>query len=550
MMRSMKLKGRVVLFTIIAMSVLTIMLQLVGYYYFSHSVRDNYVKYATAALNEADAIFKKYKMGDLINARSMGEGYDETRAELNMIKNSADIEYLYSMYFEDINDVGSVCYVINAKSDEELSTGEALEDIYSFMGEELEEGAYTEKDITVFRDAIVNDRKEVLEFENITPEYGHVLTCYKVVRDSSGVPNAILGVDIDINEINTDLRTYIYATGLIGLVLAGVLVAVFVITIDRRVTRLVTSLSESTDDFVKQLKDGVSPENLDYKSVTVRTQDEIRILAENISSMADGLKTYMINLRDMTAEKERIGAELSVATQIQADMLPTIFPPFPTRDEFDIYASMNPAKEVGGDFYDFFMLDDDHLALVIADVSGKGVPAALFMVISKTLIKNQAQNIRSPKEILETVNNLLCENNAENMFVTVWLGIVEISTGKVTAANAGHEYPAIKGADGEYTLIKDKHGMVAGVMEDIKYTEYEFTLEKGGSLFVYTDGVPEATRADNEMFGIDNMLKALNSEPEAAPEKLLKNVRASVDEFVGDAPQFDDLTMLCINYHG
>ena len=257
-------------------------------------------------------------------------------------------------------------------------------------------------------------------------------------------------------------------------------------------------------------------------------------------------QTYIDNIKRITAERERIGAELNVAAQIQADMLPCIFPPFPARLDFDIYAHMSPAKEVGGDFYDFFLLDDDYLALVMADVSGKGVPAALFMVISKTLIKDHAQITRSPKIILETVNNILMENNAEDMFVTVWLGIMEISTGKITAANAGHEYPVVKGADGEFTLIKDKHGVVVGAMEDIRYRQYEMQLEPGGCLFLYTDGIPEATNAREEMFGTDRMLEALNLEPDANPERLLSNVLNSVNNFVGSAPQFDDMTMLAL----
>ena len=289
----------------------------------------------------------------------------------------------------------------------------------------------------------------------------------------------------------------------------------------------------------------VRGEDLDFRW-DMDTGDETQVLADSFRSLTERMKTYIDNIKRITAERERIGAELNVAAQIQADMLPCIFPPFPARLDFDIYAHMSPAKEVGGDFYDFFLLDDDYLALVMADVSGKGVPAALFMVISKTLIKDHAQITRSPKIILETVNNILMENNAEDMFVTVWLGIMEISTGKITAANAGHEYPVVKGADGEFTLIKDKHGVVVGAMEDIRYRQYEMQLEPGGCLFLYTDGIPEATNAREEMFGTDRMLEALNLEPDANPERLLSNVLNSVNNFVGSAPQFDDMTMLAL----
>ncbi len=245
-------------------------------------------------------------------------------------------------------------------------------------------------------------------------------------------------------------------------------------------------------------------------------------------------------------EASRIETELSMATRIQGDMLPNIFPAFPERDEFEIFASMDPAKEVGGDFYDFFMIDDDHLGLVMADVSGKGVPAALFMMMSKILVNNFALMGGSPAKVLERVNAQICLNNKEEMFVTVWFGVLELSTGKVKAANAGHEYPILRKANGEFELFKDKHGFVIGGMEGVRYKEYEFLLEKGGTLFLYTDGVAEATNANNELFGTERMLAALNQDPQAAPKTLLSNMRQAVDAFVGDAPQFDDLTMLSV----
>ncbi len=245
-------------------------------------------------------------------------------------------------------------------------------------------------------------------------------------------------------------------------------------------------------------------------------------------------------------QKERIGAELHVATQIQASMLPCIFPAFPQYEEFDIYASMNPAREVGGDFYDFFLVDQDHLALVIADVSGKGVPAALFMMITKTLLKNAAQSGFSPGEAMESLNNQLLENNEAEMFVTVWLGIYEISTGKLTAANAGHEYPALKRAGGRFELYKDKHGFVMAGMEDVVYREYTLKLHAGDMLFVYTDGVAEATDKNDELYGTERMVAALNRTPDADARALCEAVREDINRFVGDAEQFDDITMLAL----
>ncbi len=302
------------------------------------------------------------------------------------------------------------------------------------------------------------------------------------------------------------------------------------------ITRRISALSET---------------NLEFKMEDAyRTGDEVQALAEAFASISHRTVVYMDKVVKVTAEKERIGAELSLATQIQAAMLPHIVPAFPDRCEFDVFGNMDPAKEVGGDFFDYFLIDDDHLGLVIADVSGKGVPAALFMMASKIILQSVAMLGKSPAEILEKTNEAICSNNEAEMFVTVWLGILEISTGKLTAANAGHEYPVIRRANGHFELYKDKHGLVIGGMEGVRYREYELHLEPGTKLFVYTDGVPEATDAKQKLFGTQRMLDALNADPDAAPQQVLKNVRNAVDAFVQDAEQFDDLTMLCIEYKG
>ena len=211
---------------------------------------------------------------------------------------------------------------------------------------------------------------------------------------------------------------------------------------------------------------------------------------------------------------------------------------------------MDPAREVGGDFYNFYFVDDDHLALVIGDVSGKGIPAALFMMVTNILISDRTRMGGNPAEILRFVNEEICAHNEVEMFVTVWLGILELSTGKLVAANAGHEYPAIRHADGAFELLRDKHGFVIGGMEGVTYREYELQLAPGDRIFVYTDGVPEATAPDNTMFGTERMLAALNEVPTGSPEQILKKVRSAVDDFVKGAEQFDDLTMLCLEYKG
>ena len=308
--------------------------------------------------------------------------------------------------------------------------------------------------------------------------------------------------------------------------------------------RIVTPIQTLTEEVSR-----TGGDDLDFKW-DLNTGDETQLLAESFQSMTERIKSYVNDIQTITAEKERISTELALATRIQADMLPNIFPAFPDRKDFDIYASMTPAKEVGGDFYDFFMIDEEHLAMVMADVSGKGVPAALFMMVSMILLRNAVESGLSPAEVLKKVNEQICSNNREEMFVTVWLGILDLKTGLLTAANAGHEYPVLQQPGGAFELIKDPHGFVIGGMQGMRYKNYGLQLQPGSRIFVYTDGIPEAGGDRSELYGTDRLLGALNAAQEKSPQEILEAVGASVQAFVGDAPQFDDLTMLCMQYFG
>ena len=258
----------------------------------------------------------------------------------------------------------------------------------------------------------------------------------------------------------------------------------------------------------------------------------------------------MRGIVSMISELDRLDQELELASDIQYSALPMNFPAFPERKEFDLYASMTPAKEVGGDFYDFFLIDSDHLALVIADVSGKGIPAALFMMVSKTLIKKELMEGCDPATTMTNVNQQLCERNSADMFVTVWLAVVELSTGKGLACNAGHEKPGLRRAGGDFELLKYRHGAFAGVSKKAKYDNREFQLQSGDCIFVYTDGVPEANNSGKEMFKDARLLETLNSGPDAPPEELIDRMHSAVDAFAAGAEQFDDITMLCFKYYG
>lgn len=377
-------------------------------------------------------------------------------------------------------------------------------------------------------------------------KYGYLTSSCLPVKDSKGNVVALLFVDTNMKEIQTTLFIFIRNMVIIALLL----LSVFCLLNWRYVSRnLIDPIVTIRDNINKFAETAVFD---DTSIMQIRTNDEMEDLAKSISKMEAEIVDYIKSIQIITAEKERISAELNVATKIQADMLPSIFPPFPNRKEFDIYATMTPAKEVGGDFYDFFLIDDNHLALVMADVAGKGVPAALFMVNAKTLIKNRAlmDNQYSPAQILTDVNNQICATNDTGLFVTVWLAIIDLTTGKGLASNAGHEHPAIKRKDGYYEFDVYKHSPAVAAMDGIRFREHEFELHPGDVFFVYTDGVTEATNAEDELYGSDRLLKALNSDKDANAMQLLQNVKTDINEFVKESPQFDDITMLCFRYFG
>ncbi|MBP5362806.1 MAG: SpoIIE family protein phosphatase [Ruminococcus sp.] len=464
------------------------------------------------------------------------DNIDELIAEAN-----SDTEFVFI-----VNNNGQIIAVPNNNSIFQLEDSDTAEDLRKSDNKEL-------------ADFITQALNEKTNLETVTlngKEYYLIGTPMKTLnwalisvvdKERTKAPTTHL-LD-EINRINADSTTAfrngtsklskITIIGIILIILIGAISSLFV------ANRIVRPIESMTDNITGKSGNGA----FEMKDL-YRTGDEIEVLAKSFDKLSKDTVKYIENITEITKEKERIGTELSLATKIQVSMLPHIFPPFPHRHEIDIFASMEPAREVGGDFYDFFLIDEDHLGMVMADVSGKGIPAALFMMISKALLKSNSMLGQSPAEVLEKTNELLCANNQVDMFVTVWLGILEISTGKLSAANAGHEYPAIKRADGDFELYKDKHGFVIGGMEGSRYKEYTIELSKGDKLFLYTDGVPEATDAEEAMFGTDRLLEVLNENKDASPEQLLKNVRASVDRFVKEAEQFDDLTMMCIEYKG
>ncbi|MBO4839051.1 MAG: SpoIIE family protein phosphatase [Lachnospiraceae bacterium] len=492
-------------------------------------------EYATVTYHMADSV-TSYVDGDLIDDYLAGEEtweYIVTKNDLDVSCRKLNVSLIYVIAV-DRSDYGRFVSVFNS------------------VNNSVDDSSYTEWELGHKRDTTNDEYRQkyqalyekrsdyetVFRLQTNDGSHPHITTLVPV-KDDAGDVTALLCIQRPMREMTDAFRPYLL------MILAGVLFAVLAVSLlatlflRRSVVRPVERVSAEASRFAKE---NAKSEPLGALS----RYDVIRELALSIDSMETDMEEYIRNLTAATAEKERMGAELSIAAQIQSDSLPDVFPAFPDRREFDIYAVMDPAKEVGGDFYNFFLIDSDHLALLMADVSGKGVPAALFMMQANILITGRAQMGGTPAEILRDVNASICARNGADMFVTVWLGILEISTGRLVYANAGHEYPAVCRKDGGFAIEKGPHGFVLGGLEGMQYKDAEFRLRAGDKLFLYTDGLPEATNAEGRMFSLDRMITALNEHRTAPPREILEGVLQDVNAFSGDTPQFDDLTMLCL----
>ena len=493
----------------------------------------------------ADEVMQRYRgmteeqrTGDEAAYRAVFEGIEEredyrkTVSLLGYFLETSDVFDVYIAMFD--LDTLKIVYVADPEEDPEYACPPGTAEVERKKG------------ITDFMDW--DGTGHLYDIER-TDKYGWLATAGVPMRRENGEIYAFVLADVSIGNIANRMKSFVWQYALMMFILVNTVAILMARHMKKKLVQPINLIAEAAEAYAADKRGGIAGGD-HFSKLGISTGDEVENLALIMKDMEADLGEYESNLTKITAEKERVGAELALATRIQADMLPNIFPAFPGRPEFDVFATMNPAKEVGGDFYDFFLIDENRLGLVMADVSGKGVPAALFMMISKILVQNYAMTGRSPKEVLESVNAQICANNREEMFVTVWFGILDLETGVLTAANAGHEYPVLKKPEGSFEIVKDRHGFVIGGMSGVKYREYELRLEPGSKLFLYTDGVPEATDAEGRLFGTDRMTEALRRAENGTPAEILGAVDDAVRIFVGDAPQFDDLTMLCVHYIG
>ncbi len=460
--------------------------------------------------------------------------WEKSNQMLDTLTNTAELAYIYVSVISP--DYKKRTYVFDTVNKLSLEAGSTIIPFGKVSSLENKDDAY------------INNLKLVLEegkaYSSFTyrKEGGHVTTATPL-SDSSGKITAIMSIVKPMNEIKEYRKHFLKAIILWAVIFTLIFVIGYGLFLYFRTLRPIRLITDETSHLAEHHGE------LTGLLKKIKNRNELGSLAKSVEKMSHDMNKYIEDLTHATAEKERLGAELNVATQIQAEMLPRVFPPYKNHPEIELFASMTPAKEVGGDFYDFYMIDDDHFAMVVGDVSGKGVPAALFMVITKTLLKDASAHSLNPAEIFERVNNILCEGNDSGLFVTCWMGILTLSTGELNFSNAGHTFPIIK-TNGEINYLTTKPNLMLAAMDGISYANHKLTMKRGDRLFIYTDGITEATNEYDELYGEDRLLSVIKSvqDKEKSPRDILDIIRNDLNDFVLDAPQFDDITMLAMIY--
>ena len=523
----------------------TVIVSTIGYIKFTNSLTQEYNDSAFRTADSAVMLVDGDKIDEYLeseknrdgssNSPFVEEDYANRWERMNILCQKQNVTLIYVIKV-DTSDYGRFESVFNTVNDNSGYTPWEVGYSRNTTNDEYRK---------IYRDIYENglNHGTVIRTDGLNGREAHI-TSLVPIKNSEGKVSAILCVERPMDELVLGRREYLENVLLATLVLMVASCACLALYIKRQFAKPIEKISKEAMRFAK---DSSSSDKTKLENISeIR---EVRTLAESIAKMEDDTIRYMEELTKATAEQERMAVELSLAATIQANMLPCTFPPYPNRRDFDIYASMDAAKEVGGDFYDFYLLDNDRFAFLVADVSGKGIPAALFMMRAKMTIKALAESGADVHVILSEANERLCDENEAGMFVTAWLGIVDMKTGVLSYANAGHNPPLIRHRQGSFDYIKERPNFILAGMEGVPYRKNEIQLWPGDELFLYTDGVTEATNEDQELFGESRLREALNGISEGSVESRCKAVKNEIDIFAGDAEQFDDITMLSLRFN-
>ena len=523
----------------------TIIVSAIGYMRFTESLTEEYNDSAFRTAESAAMLVNGDKIDEYLEAERGHSGeaecpfvndeYSDRWERMNILCQKQNVTLIYVIKV-DTSDYGRFESVFNTVNDQSGYTPWAVGYKRDTTNDEYRK---------IYRNIYENGLKQgtVVRTRGLDGREAHI-TSLVPIKNSEGRVTAILCVERPMEELALGRREYLENVLLATILLVIVACICLALYIKRHFAKPIEEISAEATRFAKE------PSAVDKSKLENISQiREVMRLAESINKMEKDTILYIEELTRATAERERISVELSLAAKIQENMLPNTFPPYPSRRDFEIFALMDAAKEVGGDFYDFYLLDNDRLVFLVADVSGKGIPAALFMMRAKMTIKSLAESGADVHVILSEANERLCEGNDAGMFVTAWLGIADMRSGVLSYANAGHNPPLIRRRQGSFEYIKTKPNFILAGMEGMVYQKHEIQLLPGDELFLYTDGVTEASKEDHTLFGEARLTEVLNASSAESVELRCRTVQKAINAFVGDAEQFDDITMLTLRFN-
>ncbi|WKY47608.1 SpoIIE family protein phosphatase [Eubacteriaceae bacterium ES3] len=527
--RKISLKTKFSTASMLLAVILCVTIIIVSYYSYRDAMFKRYEENITSLVYTAASMVPADKVDTYFETMETDEDYDQMIEEFKIIQEENHLEYLYS-------------YVPTEEGLKVFAQGTQEGQVGHFvLGDVLGTEYYPQEDLDSAMLLFTNPEQPKIYITSDSA-FGYLITAFDVIRDEAGNPILVVGADMSMNVINDTLQQYIMLVSTIALLIFALFITIYLYFLRKELINPLQVIVDGATDFVntnvdEQLGQIVA---LDLK---INTGDEIEILAQAFNQMTSDIIRYIKELTNVTSERERIETELRIATLIQEGMLPQEFE-FPGRSDIGVYASMKAAKEVGGDFYDFFFVDEEHFCVVIGDVSGKGVPAALFMAMTKATVKDLVLRRLPVDEVMTQANKNLCRNNEQGMFVTLFIGVIEIKTGRIEWCDAGHNPTIVWKKDGSVELLKGKKGFVCAGLETAKYKMNEDTIEVGDIIYLYTDGVTEANNTKKELYGEERLYQLIERQKQREIKKLCSNVLTDLDEFTGEEPQFDDITML------
>ncbi len=544
-----KLSTKIVVCCVVFTTILSIVIGWLGYNTYSESLLERYQVYADSIIKVAANDIDGDDMRACIETLQKSESYEKTQIALNTVKEKSEMEYVYMIYFPNAADPRHMTYVLNAYTEKELL--EEAETIKS-LGDPCGEGDFDEVMNNLFYNCLRDDSgKTQTRFHINDSEYGYMMTGYLPVMDSYGNGVCVVAMDVSMDQIHENMRSYLITVALGTLGLLVVFLFVFITFMNRNVISPIKSIAESANNFVQQSYETKDPSQLSFREISVHTKDEIELLATSLNHMTSEIKNYMINLASMSAEKERIGAELDVANQIQSNMFPTIFPAYPNRSEFDIYATRT---SLGGDghFYDFFLIDKNHLCIVVGEASGKGVPAMLFAILAAANIRSFARLGYQPYRIVLETNNQLSQNNTEGLTISAFVGIVDLKTGEMDYIIAGQPTTIVKRAGTSFEEVSEVKSFGLANMENVNFHQNRINFMQGDTMMLYTSGVSNAKNEHGEEFSEAYITAQLNEiiKQEYELGKILEEMNNSLIEFKAGSQDNSGGAMLIFRFYG